>query len=220
MTAVDLRGHGDSPRAGTTMHLEELGADLVETVGLGVDLLVGHSLGALASLSALNQEPTLASRLVLEEPPGMTTVDRELLAALIADDLERVHADRGDFAENLSRQNPRWQERDVKEAVEGLLHCDGDAIVRAIGKRDLRWDLSDLVTPLELPILALLAIDGTASFGAAEGGSALVGPERGIFTEALGDNEHHVIDGGHCIHRSEPELWLEAVTRAIPKSNV
>jgi pimeloyl-ACP methyl ester carboxylesterase len=214
VTAVDLRGHGDSPRAGTTMHLEELGADLVETMGSGVDLLVGHSLGALASLSALNQEPKLAARVVLEEPPGMTTVDRRLLAALIADDFQRALADRAGFAAHLSAQNPRWDRRDVDEAVEGLLRGDGEAIVRATEQQDLNWNLVELVAPLELPLLVLLAVDGTASFGAEEGGSALVGDERASFTEALGANEHVVIDGGHCIHRSEPRLWLEAVARA------
>ena len=214
VTAVDLRGHGDSPRAGTTMHLNELGADLVETIGPGVDLLVGHSLGALAGLSALNQEPKLAARAVLEEPPGMTTVDRELLGALIADDFQRARADRDEFAAHLSSQNPRWDDRDVDEAVEGLLRGDGEAIVRATAQRDLNWDLAELVTPLRVPLLVLLAVDGTASFGAEEGGSALVGDDRASFIEALGENEHLVIDGGHCIHRSEPWLWLEAVARS------
>ena len=214
VTAVDLRGHGDSPRAGETMHLDELGADLVETIESGVDLLVGHSLGALASLSALNQEPMLAARAVLEEPPGMTTVDRKLLAALIADDFQRARADRDEFAAHLGAQNPRWDERDIEEAVEGLLRGDGEAIVRATGQRDLSWDLVELAAPLELPLLVLLAVDGTSSFGAEEGGSALVGAERAAFIEALGENEHLVIDGGHCIHRSEPWLWLEAVTRS------
>jgi pimeloyl-ACP methyl ester carboxylesterase len=215
VTAVDLRGHGHSPRAGTTLHLEELGADLLATAGTGIDLLVGHSLGALTSLAALNLDRSLAGCAVLEEPPGMTTVDRELLAALIAADVEGARADRAEFASNLARQNPRWHERDVHEAVEGILLCDGDAIVRATATRDLSWDLAGLVSPLELPLLALLAVDGTESFGAEVESSALVGKERAGFIEALGDNEHQVIDGGHCIHRSEPEIWLEKVTRFV-----
>jgi len=215
VTAVDLRGHGDSPRAGPTMHLDELGADLVETIGAGVDLIVGHSLGALTSLSALNLEPLFAGRAVLEEPPGMTTVDRELLAALIAADVEGAGSDRDGFTANLARSNPRWHERDVHEAVEGALRCDGEAIVRATATRDLSWDLAGLVAPLGLPLMALLALDGTESFGTEVESSALVGEERARFIEALGENEHHVIDGGHCIHRSEPDLWLERVTSFV-----
>jgi pimeloyl-ACP methyl ester carboxylesterase len=215
VTAVDLRGHGHSPRAGTTMHLEELAADLLDTTDPGIDLLVGHSLGALTSLAALNLDRSLAGSAVLEEPPGMTTVDREVLAALIAADVDGARADREAFAANLAAQNPRWHERDVQEAVEGVLLCDGEAIVRATATRDLSWDLAGLVVPLELPLLALLALDGTESFGTEVAGSALVGEERAGFIEALGDNDHHVIDGGHCIHRAEPEIWLEKVTKFV-----
>ena len=215
VTAVDLRGHGHSPRAGTTMHLEELGADLLATTGAGIDLLVGHSLGALTSLAALNRDRSLAGCAVLEEPPGMTTVDREVLAALIAADVDGAHANRAGFAANLAGQNPRWHERDVQEAVEGLLLCDGEAIVRATATRDLSWDVAGLVAPLELPLMALLASDGTESFGTEVAGSALVGEERAGFIEALGDNDHHVIDGGHCIHRAEPDIWLEKVTTFV-----
>jgi pimeloyl-ACP methyl ester carboxylesterase len=215
VTAVDLRGHGHSPTAGTTMHLEELGADLLDTTRTGVDLLVGHSVGALACLSALNLDRSLAGRAVIEEPPGMTTVDRELLAALMTANLEGARADRAEFAANLARQNPRWHERDVQEAVEGLLLCDGEALVRATATQDLSWDLARLVAPLELPLLALLALDGSESFGAEVDSSALVGIERAGFIEALGDNDHHVIDGGHSIHRAEPEIWLEKVTKFV-----
>ena len=215
VTAVDLRGHGHSPRAGTTVHLEELGADLLESTGTGVDLLVGHSLGAIACLSALNLDRSLAGCAVIEEPPGMTTVDRELLAGLMAANLEGVRADRAEFAANWASQNPRWHERDVEEAVEGLLLCDGEALVRATATQDLSWDLASLVTPLELPLLALLAVDGSESFGTEVDSSALVGKERADFIEALGDNEHHIIDGGHSIHRSEPEIWLEKVTKFV-----
>jgi pimeloyl-ACP methyl ester carboxylesterase len=215
VTAVDLRGHGHSPRAGTTVHLEELGADLLETTGTGVELLVGHSLGAIACLSALNLDRSLAGCAVIEEPPGMTTVDRQLLAALMTANFEAVRADRAEFAANWARQNPRWHERDVQEAVEGLLLCDGEALVRATATQDLSWDLAGLVAPLELPLLALLALDGSESFGAELDSSALVGMERASFIEALGDNEHHIIDGGHSIHRSEPEIWLEKVTKFV-----
>ncbi len=123
--------------------------------------------------------------------------------------------DRAEFAANWARQNPRWHERDVQEAVEGLLLCDGEALVRATATQDLSWDLAGLVAPLELPLLALLGLDGSESFGAEVDSSALVGKERADFIEALGDNEHHVIDGGHSIHRSQPEIWLEKVTKFV-----
>ncbi|MGZ6827500.1 MAG: alpha/beta fold hydrolase, partial [Mycobacteriales bacterium] len=43
--APDLRGHGLSPRGGGYA-LADLAADLVDTLPTGVELAVGHSLGA------------------------------------------------------------------------------------------------------------------------------------------------------------------------------
>jgi pimeloyl-ACP methyl ester carboxylesterase len=74
--AVDLRGHGKSPRATRSLGLEDLVGDLHETVTalLGpeesVDVLLGHSLGALAALELCREHVGTVQRLVLEEPPG------------------------------------------------------------------------------------------------------------------------------------------------------
>jgi len=52
--AVDLRGHGSSPRPTAGQSVADLATDVAETVeaaaGPPVDLLVGHSLGALVAL--------------------------------------------------------------------------------------------------------------------------------------------------------------------------
>ncbi|HET9292413.1 MAG TPA: alpha/beta fold hydrolase, partial [Actinomycetes bacterium] len=50
VVAVDLRGHGASPRTVAGLALADLAADVAETVQGPVELLVGHSLGALVSL--------------------------------------------------------------------------------------------------------------------------------------------------------------------------
>lgn len=47
LTVVDLRGHGDSPRAGS-YRIQDFVDDLVETLPQGLDLLIGQSLGGLA----------------------------------------------------------------------------------------------------------------------------------------------------------------------------
>ncbi len=91
--AVDLRGHGASPRGSAGLGPAELAADVVETVaawqgagrdgagppggrgGPAVDLLVGHSLGALVALALLAGHPGFARRVVLEDPPGPSFVD-------------------------------------------------------------------------------------------------------------------------------------------------
>ena len=55
--AVDLRGHGASPRAAAGLDVADLADDVAETVGGPVDLLVGHSLGALVALELVGRRP-------------------------------------------------------------------------------------------------------------------------------------------------------------------
>ncbi len=70
--AVDLRGHGKSPRAAYGLGVEDLAGDLYGTMAalLGpeerVDVLLGHSLGALAALALCREHGDLVERLVLE----------------------------------------------------------------------------------------------------------------------------------------------------------
>ena len=52
VTLVDLRGHGDSPRA-DRYRVSDFVGDLVDTLPTGLDLLVGQSLGGRAGMLAL-----------------------------------------------------------------------------------------------------------------------------------------------------------------------
>ncbi len=65
VVAVDLRGHGLSPRLDGNVTVRDLAADLASTVaaiGRPIDLLVGHSLGGAvaAELAALLRSLSLA----------------------------------------------------------------------------------------------------------------------------------------------------------------
>ena len=51
-TTLDLRGHGDSPRA-DSYTLDELADDVVENIPAGLDAVVGHSLGGSVLLRAV-----------------------------------------------------------------------------------------------------------------------------------------------------------------------
>ncbi|MFE2720957.1 alpha/beta fold hydrolase [Kitasatospora sp. NPDC059327] len=69
--AVDLRGHGASPRGEGATPLERYGPgqyaqDLVDTLPIGAELAIGHSLGGLALLGAVERlEP---ARVVYSDP--------------------------------------------------------------------------------------------------------------------------------------------------------
>jgi pimeloyl-ACP methyl ester carboxylesterase len=98
--AVDLRGHGASPPAAAGLVTADLAADVAETLdavrvgeGPAVELLVGHSLGALVALELVAARPGLARRLLLEDPPGPNSVDRFGLAFGIEADGRRARAE-------------------------------------------------------------------------------------------------------------------------------
>jgi alpha-beta hydrolase superfamily lysophospholipase len=69
--AVDLRGHGASPRVRGDEKLDDLAHDVHETIlepASAADVLLGHSLGALVALKLCENHGGPARRLVLEEP--------------------------------------------------------------------------------------------------------------------------------------------------------
>lgn len=75
---VDLRGHGqsDAPEDGYT--LENLGNELaaiIRALGLNTPIVLGHSLGAIATLVMAGLHPQLPGSLILEDPPPFWNPD-------------------------------------------------------------------------------------------------------------------------------------------------
>jgi pimeloyl-ACP methyl ester carboxylesterase len=75
--AFDLRGHGNSaPPADGDYSIEACAADtlaVVDALGLGPIVLVGHSYGALVTIETAATRPDSVRRLVLVDPPGDVT---------------------------------------------------------------------------------------------------------------------------------------------------
>ncbi|OKI05289.1 hydrolase [Streptomyces sp. CB02923] len=101
--AVDLRGHGASPRG---PYGDELFADdLVETLPGDVELALGHSLGAMAlSLAAERLRPR---RAVYSDPAWtLGNTERPMDPALFVEFKRATH-------QMVRGFNPRWDEADV-----------------------------------------------------------------------------------------------------------
>ena len=217
--AVDLRGHGSSPRTAAGLALTDLAGDVAETVaatlggdpnaGLGdggsgpvVDLLVGHSLGALVALELIRQRPQFAQRLVLEDPPGQRSVDWAGVAAGIEADTGRAVTDPGGLRREVEAANPRWPPGEAERRLADLADCDGRAVATAV-RGGVAFDLPDLLAAATLPTLLLLAGEAL--------GSALVGLERKAAVEALPAGTVRVLPAGHSLHREALGAWLAAL---------
>jgi pimeloyl-ACP methyl ester carboxylesterase len=108
VVAVDMRNHGDSPRAETHGY-PELAADLAEAIGsLGapVDLL-GHSMGGKAAMQLALTRPELLRRLVVADiaPVAYAHDQTRHVRAMAALDLARITT-RGEADAALAAQVP------------------------------------------------------------------------------------------------------------------
>lgn len=183
--APDLPGHGSAPRA-ADYSLPALAADLVDTLPAGLDLLLGHSLGAvLVNMAAPELRPR---RTVLVDPPW----------GPLPRDLGRVPAEA--TPAEIASTNPRWSQQDV------LVDVDSN---RLLDPGVSRWLATDpfiglsvaLPVPPASPTTVVLPADG-----------ALSPPELHPRLRQLGFDLLEVPGVGHVVHRDDPTAWLAAVT--------
>ncbi len=223
--AVDLRGHGASPRPVAGLAATDLAADVAETVagaqgdqkatdaagtaGDGqaapvVDLLVGHSLGALVALELVTTRPGFARRLVLEDPPGPSSVDWAGLAAGMEADSRRAVDDPQALRRDLEAENPGWPPGEAERRVADLTDCNAAAIAAAL-RPGVPFDLAGLLAAARLPVLLLLAEEAL--------GSSIVGVDRKAAVAALGGDRRaaRVLPAGHSVHREALDAWLAAL---------
>ena len=206
VVAVDLRGHGASPRAVAGLSAADLAADVAETVDGPVDLLVGHSLGALVALELVGRRPGFARRLVVEDPPG-STLDWPALAAGIEADTARATAVPAGLRRELEAANPGWPPGESERRVADLADCDGLVIAAAL-RAGIPFDLPALLAAAPLPVLMLLATEAL--------GSNLAGLDRKAAVEALSHGTTRVLPTGHSVHREALDAWLAALDAWVP----
>jgi pimeloyl-ACP methyl ester carboxylesterase len=82
---VDLRGHGESPRA-PRYHVEDFVGDLIDTLPQGLDFLMGQSLGGVSSAWAA---PTLKPGRYIGLDPALTAGALTALALRVVGPLQR-----------------------------------------------------------------------------------------------------------------------------------
>lgn len=210
VTALDLAGHGDMPRLDRPLDLETLVASVVDRLPGPVDLLIGHSLGAIVALAVVGRYPDAARAIVLEDPPGPATADPLRVADGIAADARVVRADRDLLVRRERDGNPRWLPEDVEYAVDGIAALDAPAVVAGL-RGQLRWDPVRLLASVGVPVLVLAAPDAPGSF-TDDAGSALRGQDRTAVRRLVTEDRFVVLDGRHCLHRDMPARWLDVVT--------
>lgn len=221
MTAYDLPAHGDSAALRTALTPAGAAAAVAgpvaagtataaaPTVRPGYDLVLGHSFGAAVALALVAQRPGTTARLVLEEPPGPTSVDWASEASAVRRGAWAARRDIAAAVLATRRDQPRWDEQDCRHAVTDLARCAADDVAAGL-RRGASW-AGQTSNVTRLPMLLLLAPDAPG-VNRLEDATALRGPDRRRLVDDLGA-EVTVLDAGHCPHRDDPAQWLAAVSR-------
>ncbi|MCX5394667.1 alpha/beta fold hydrolase [Streptomyces sp. NBC_00094] len=188
--AVDLRGHGASARAAgpEAYRPEDHADDLVETLPAGAELALGHSLGGLALLGAV--ERLAPARAVYSDP-----------AWHLGDGPDGYRPEFFVRGKLLSRGlvkgfNPRWSDEDLDIEMESVRVWDersayGLVDVRGVDMWPARPAVPSLVT-LADPSLRVSADDA-------------------LMLEGRGFTLRTVAGAGHTIHRDDFDGFMSAL---------
>jgi pimeloyl-ACP methyl ester carboxylesterase len=124
--AVDMLGHGSRHTAdAASLTIADLARDVLAQVPEPLDILVGHSLGAIVALTLARLEPGYCSGVVIEDPPGLAG---SLDLGDVADDVEELvrtaRADPAGTVQTLLEENPVWSRVDALNAVKNRQMLD------------------------------------------------------------------------------------------------
>lgn len=178
VVAVDLSGHGTSPRS-DQYSIEGLGQDVLDSVPATPDLLLGHSLGALVAAKIADR--LAPQRAIYEDPPfldGKLPFRVRVFFGALNSPLYPITAKR------IAKLAPQWDSLDAEIAVDAYGRYDRRVLSAVIAHP--AW----LETPTTMlrPSLVLVAEH-----------DSVMGPVRERL-EALGFAFRVVLDTGHSVH--------------------
>ena len=207
--APDLPAHGASPRAGRPLTPDVAARWLVrELADRPIDLVVGHSFGAAVALSLLEQGPEIRS-MVLDELPGPHSVDWAAEAESVLAGVAAARRDPAAVHERDPDAQPHWSDRDCQQAVHDLASSGADEIAAGLrrGATGPSWrPRADGADAGARRPEAGISIGVGTGLGDA---TVLRGPDRAAARQIA--DAFVELDGGHCLHRDQPDAWLRAI---------
>lgn len=200
-TAVDLRGHGRAPRA-SRYRIEDLAADLGATMPENGepawDLVIGHSIGAAASVVAAADDAAWTRRLALLDP-ALTTDERQCTRVL--EGQRAAHASA--TVESTRAENPSWHDLDVQQRVVAVREASLFALEHCVLDNP-DWDTAPRIADLACPTLVIAADPTLSDYFAGDLAQSVLASNSLV--------EQVVIAGaGHSVHRDAPEQTLAAL---------
>jgi N-formylmaleamate deformylase len=210
---VDMRGHGKSeaPETGYTLTVMagEVAA-LIKELGLDKPIIMGHSMGAITTLTLAGLFPDVARAVVLEDPPPFWMIKKtdkseppspNPLALWIESNKRKT---KEELMEEVCTGNPGWAKAELEPWVSSKLRYS-PRIVKMVAMDDLpEMDFESLVKKVTCPVLMLTADTLKGAILNEKDTSAL---KQGIpQLEVV-----HIGGAGHNIRRDQYNKFMEAV---------
>jgi pimeloyl-ACP methyl ester carboxylesterase len=163
---VDLRGHGKSeaPDDGydyKTMATEVAG--LIPALGLGKPVVMGHSLGAMTTLTIAGLFPDIPKAIILEDPPAFwrteppSQEELNFRAEMRAAFYETKRKTRAELLEIARAENPGWSETELDPWADAK-HRFSIKITKILDAREtILVDFQTLLKQITCPALLITA---------------------------------------------------------------
>lgn len=208
LVAVDLRGHGRSPRFSPRQLVEPGDVHVEDTVRVLTELrlpdqplvAVGHSLGGAALTAACAEHPGLVDALVLIDPPWDTPPvlgHRPEVGAAWVGRVTAYGLDPEGELESMRVREPAWPDVERRAWVGSKAEVDLAYLATGSGRPSTPW--TDHVPRLFTPTLVVTGDD-----------DVLIGPDTRAAISAI-DNECvevAVVAGvGHYVRQGDPDAF-------------
>lgn len=202
--AVDLRGHGDAPRAleyTVAAYARDLSATRPARGGAW-DAVIGHSLGGASSTAASASAPEWTKRLVLIDP-AILVDGRD--ATIVRRSQERAFAD--NRIEIVQTEHPHWHPQDHELKIDAVARGSRWAVEQTSAQNQ-PWDVRADAARLTVPTHIIGADPEVYSLFTGE-----------VATEVLAANAKismSVVAGaGHSPHRDKPDDTVRHLLEAL-----
>jgi N-formylmaleamate deformylase len=210
---VDLRGHGKSeaPDDGynyKTMATEVSG--LITGLELENPLVMGHSLGAMTSLTVASLFPDLPRAIILEDPPAFwrtappSQEQQDFRAEMRASFYDKKRRTRAELLESVRKDNPDWPDAELDPWVDSK-HRFSLKITQMLDSREsVPADFSTLLRQITCPVLLITADP--------ERGAILTDEDVAELQQSVPHlQREHIPGAGHSIRREQFSKYMQRV---------
>jgi pimeloyl-ACP methyl ester carboxylesterase len=212
--ALDMRGHGESPKLPAGNYGLRQTADdavaFIRALALERPVLIGHSWGGATAMMVASgaeaEKPVLKlAKIILEDPACRFLSGQKTAEEAAASYIKDVGRPAAEVRPKLIADNPGWTEADIEGKLESLSQLSTEAVVSVFRQVGQMGSLLPLLAQLSAPTLLLRADPA--------GGTTLPGAMWDEAQALLPSHSQAVqIDGStHNIHRSQFDAFMEAV---------